>query len=78
MDYSPLISTVYGIIQARILEWVATPFSRGSSQPRDQTQVSCIRAQRFTEKAAIADDCDFLVYWYGKNSPFLIYFLPVL
>ena len=34
--------TVYGILQARILEWVAVPFSRRSSQPRDQTQVSCI------------------------------------
>ena len=31
-----------GILQARILEWVAFPFSRGSSQPRDQSQVSCI------------------------------------
>ena len=31
-----------GILQARILEWIAIPFSRGSSQPRDQTQVSCI------------------------------------
>ena len=35
MDY-----TVRGILQARILKWVAFPFSRGSSQPRDQTQVS--------------------------------------
>ena len=34
--------TVHGILQARILEWVAFPFSRGSSQPRDQTQVFCI------------------------------------
>ena len=33
---------VRGILQARILEWVAFPFSRGSSQPRDQTQVSHI------------------------------------
>ena len=31
-----------GILQARILEWVDFPFSRGSSQPRDRTQVSCI------------------------------------
>ena len=35
--------TVYGILYARILEWVAFPFSRGSSQPRDQTQVSHIQ-----------------------------------
>ena len=34
--------TVHGILQARILEWVTFPFSRGSSQPRDWTQVSCI------------------------------------
>ena len=34
----PLDYIVYGILQARILEWVAVPFSRGSSQPRDQTQ----------------------------------------
>ena len=37
----PMDYTVHGILQARILEWVAFPFSRGSSQPRDQTQVSC-------------------------------------
>ena len=33
--------TVHGTLQARILEWVAFPFSRESSQPRDRTQVSC-------------------------------------
>ena len=36
----PIEHTVHGILQARILEWVAFPFSRGSFQPRDQTQVS--------------------------------------
>ena len=36
----PMHYTVHGILQARILEWVALPFSRGYSQPRDQTQVS--------------------------------------
>ena len=40
-DYSPLDPSVHGISQARILEWVAISFSRGSSQPRDQTCVSC-------------------------------------
>ena len=39
--------TVHGILQARILEWVSFPFSRGSSQPRDQTQVSCIVGRFF-------------------------------
>ena len=38
----PIDYTVHGILQARILEWVAFPFSRGSSQSRDQTQVSHI------------------------------------
>ena len=38
--HDPMDYTVHGILQARILEWVAFPFSRGSSQPRDQTQVS--------------------------------------
>ena len=40
-----------GILQARILEWVAFPFFRGSSQPRDQTQVSCITDRFFTSWA---------------------------
>ena len=38
----PMNYTVHGILQARILEWVAFPLSRGSSQPRDRTQVSGI------------------------------------
>ena len=41
-------SSVRGIFQARILEGVAVSFSRGSSQPRDQTQVSCIAGRFFT------------------------------
>ena len=49
MNYSSLPgSSVHGIIQARILEWAAIPFSRGSSQPRNQTQVSCIAGRFFT------------------------------
>ena len=44
----PLDYTVHGILQARILEWVAFPFSRGSSQPRDRTQVSHIAGVFFT------------------------------
>ena len=42
MDYSPSGSSVHGILQARILEWVAVPSSRGSSLPRDQTWVSYV------------------------------------
>ena len=41
-DSSPPGSSVHGILQARTLEWVAMPSSRGSSQPRDQTQVSYV------------------------------------
>ena len=41
----PMECTVLGILQARILEWVAFLFSKGSSQPRDQTQGSCILYQ---------------------------------
>ena len=44
----PMDYTVHGILQARILEWVAFPFSRGSSQPRDRTQVCCIAGRFFT------------------------------
>ena len=48
MDYSLPGSSVHGIFQARILEWVAIFFSRGSSQPRDQTRVSCTAGRLFT------------------------------
>ena len=44
----PMDYTAHGILQARILEWVVFPFSRGSSQPRDQTQVSRIAGGFFT------------------------------
>ena len=48
---TPWTITVYGILQARMLEWGAFPFSRGSSQPRDATQVSCIAGRFFTSWA---------------------------
>ena len=48
MNPSTSGSSVYGILQARILEWVAIPFSRGSSQPRDRTLVSRITGRFFT------------------------------
>ena len=47
-DRSSPGSSVHGILQATILEWVAIPFSRGSSCPRDATQVSCIAGRFFT------------------------------
>ena len=48
MDCSPPGSSVHGILQARILKWVAIPFSKGSSQPRDWTQVSRTTGGSFT------------------------------
>ena len=47
----PMDCIVHGILQARILEWVAFPFSKESSQPRDQTQVSHIASRFFTCQA---------------------------
>ena len=47
MDCRPPGSSVHGISQASILEWVAISFSRGSSRPRDRTRVSCIAGRGF-------------------------------
>ena len=48
MDCSLSVSSVHGIFQARVLEWIAISFSRESSQRRNRTQVSCIAGRRFT------------------------------
>ena len=48
MDCSPLGFSVHGILQVRILKWVAMPSSRRSSWPRDQTCISCISGRFFT------------------------------
>ena len=56
MDY-----TVYGILQARILEWVAFPFSRRFAQSRDRTQVSYIAGGFFTSRATKEAE----EYWSG-------------
>ena len=53
-------SSVHGILQARILEWVAISFSRGSSRPRDSTWVSHIAGRRFN-------------LWATREAPFLLY-----
>ena len=45
---NPVDFTVCGILQARILEWVAIPFSRGSLQPRNQSGISCIAGRFLT------------------------------
>ena len=61
IDCSPPGSSVHGILQARILEWVAIPFSRGSYQPRNWTQVSYTAGRFFT-------------LWPTKQAP--LYHLP--
>ena len=48
MDYNPPGSSAYGILQARILEWVDIFFSRGPSWPRDQTQIFCTAGRFLT------------------------------
>ena len=55
LDCSPPGSSVHGILQERIMEWVAIPFSRGSSWPRVQTRVSCIAGRSFTVWATRED-----------------------
>ena len=66
-----------GILQVRILEWIAIPFSRGSSQPRDQTQVSCIAGGFFTiwatREASVMLINPFLPQWSKLCFNFLIY-----
>ena len=67
---NPMDCIVHGILQASILEWVAFPFSRGSSQPRDQTQVSLIAGRFFTSWATREAQ----EYWSGYLIPSPVYF----
>ena len=62
---NPKDYTAHGILQARILEWVAFPFSRGSSQPRDRTPVSRIAGRLFTSCASREAQ----EYWSGLPFP---------
>ena len=67
LDCSPPGSSVQGISQARILEWVASHFSRGSSWPRDQTCVSCIGRRilyHWATRQAPTSDC-ISIFWSG-------------
>ena len=65
MDCSPPDSSVPGILQARTLEWVAIPFCRGSSWPRDQTWVSCMAGRFFTIWATWEAPNLFFAYGYS-------------
>ena len=55
-------------LQARILEWAAVPFSRGSSQPRDQTQVSCIAGGFFSSRATRITINKIHIYIYAYSN----------
>ena len=63
MDHSPLGSSVQGISQARILEWVAISSSRGSSQPMGWTHNSCIGRQILWHWVTREAPCDHYTYW---------------
>ena len=75
VDYSLPGSSVYGILQARILEWVAIPFSRGSSRSRDTTQISCISGRFFTwsEPPAVNQYKAGIRKWYYHDVHFILY-----
>ena len=70
MDCSPPGFSVHGILQARILEWVAIPFSGGSSQPRDQTQVFYIAGRFFTTWASREAPVCVYLYLYNAKTVF--------
>ena len=85
---NPINYTVHGILQNRILEWAAFPFSRGSSQPRDWTQASCSEGKFFTswatkscylsiiEKKKIIQFGDLCInYWVSHSNRFSLIFL---
>ena len=64
MNWSPPASSVHGILQAKILEWVGIPFSRGSFQPRDWNWVSCITGGFFTVWATRKAHLDVRRQWH--------------
>ena len=75
---SLLRSSVHGIFQPRELEWIAISFSRGSSQPRDRTQVSCTADRRFivwaTREAVCSSTNVHLNAWCYVHTERLLYF----
>ena len=68
MDCSMLGSSVRGILQARILKWVAIPFSGGSSQPGNGTWISCIAGRFFTREAGDLNHIEFSYLLNGSHS----------
>ena len=73
MDYSLPCSFVHSILQARILEWVAIPFSRASSWCRDQTQFFCIAGGFFSVWATKVKNSIYVLgsHWYIKKKKWI-------
>ena len=67
MDSSLPDSSIYGIFQSRILEWVAISFSRGSSWPRAQTHISCTGRQFVTTEPPWKPQCGPELYNKNQN-----------
>ena len=64
MVRSPRGSSVHGVFQVRILKWIAISFSRGSSQPKNRTQVSCIAGRFFTNWAMREGRIVTILWWF--------------
>ena len=64
MDWSLSGSSVHGVFQVRILKWIAISFSRGSSQPKNRTQVSCIAGRFFTNWAMREGRIVTILWWF--------------
>ena len=84
LDYSPPSSSVHGIVQVRILEWLAIPFSRGSSWPRDRSHISWISGRFYTVRPT--GEAPYSIYSYKILAVFsvlynifiwLIYFIHI-
>ena len=67
MDYSLPGSSALGILQGRILEWVAVPFSRGSFRLRDRSLVSCIAGRFFTTEPPGKPNQYHMVFYFSKD-----------
>ena len=77
MDCSPPGFSVHGVLQARLLEWVAISFSRGSSQPRDWTWVPCMQVDSLPSKPPGKPKCltrvsyfpYSFIFWFSITQP---------
>ena len=83
VNCSPPGSSILGILQARILEWVAISFSRGTSRPRDRTQVSRIAGRRFNlwatrDRQGIHFQKRVIMSWKDTHKNFCCNFLQIL